>query len=1198
MACWRFITRLLVFHIVAISALFSQEKGLPLSAHFPASQYVAHNQNWAIAQDSSGVMYFGNTDGLLRYDGSEWQRLDMPKGGIVRSLATGHHDKIYAGAQGEFGFLSPAVTSGLVWNSLSDSLPDSWRTFTDVWKVHILPQRVFFQSAQCLFLFDHDDRFVRAWKATHRFRLAHHVRDRLIVQDDDLGLFELKGDSLVFVAGSEALARTRIYAMLPHGEQSILIQTRADGTWLWEAGAFRRIPFPAGRYLEEHLVYFGVMTSWGDYLFGTIRNGMVRVGQDGRLLQVYDKAGGLPDNSVYGVFVDRTEAVWVAMNKGIARLEMFGPISYWDETTGLESAVFSMARHDSLLFVGTNTGLFTLRPAKPYKAWEPRPVPGMEGQCWSMLSHQRSLLCATSAGTYEWSSGKPIRLNDIFAYVLLPSRRDSNTVYVGLFDGLARITKTGDRYVFQRWQNTGYEIRYLAEEADGSIWMAGGVDGFVRVFPDGRTQSYHPNAKPVLRVNRLFSTSHGIVFVIDSGLVRYDSDRDRFVPDSLLAPLLPEAGRRLFRLSEDTSGHLWISRAGMVDKDQVGKIVYDPAGGYVRYQPLPRVSEFGDISFIWAEGRLVWFGGYDGVLQFKSPRGTFGQVSVASYPGILLTARLGEDSVVYAGRGICEQTFELAYAYNDVRFSFADPATIGHRTREYRYRLKNFDDNWIISADPKKAYPFLPEGAYTFEIASTEAHSETRLSTFSFVIRPPLYRQWWAYVLMALGLVFTIGVIARLRNAYLEKDRARLHALVDRQTAELRVANQELRQSSVRLEKTIAILESVNSEVELDKVLDSIFVMIQPVLHMPSGSVLLREGNSRRFRFRSAFGVSAEALQHIVLTEEEVIRRYVERGEPVADDMYLIRGLIARDGSDKFSHLPPVDSLFVIRVMEQNQLAGFLLFDDVQNVTPPDLLLLTGLKEHLRVALTKARLLSELRSLNEKKNEYLGIVAHDLRNPLSTIVGYAGLLMEDFAKNRVNPEDAVEDLKKIAGVSRHMNRFIGELLDISSIESGKVRMELRPGSMKSIVSECEYLHQRAAANKGITLEIEYPSDLPDVAVDFGKVSSVVDNLLSNAIKYTHAGGRVRVSFETGEHEIVTHIEDTGQGLSDDDLAKVFTSFKRLSSKPTAGEPSTGLGLAIVKKIVELHGGKVWVQSRLGEGSTFSFSLPTVSGTNT
>lgn len=1163
-----------------------------MSKYFPATEYVAHNQNWAITQDSSGVMYFGNTDALLRFDGSEWQRFNMPKGGIVRSLALGHYQKIYAGAQGEFGFLSSQPSGGLVWKSLSDSLPDSCRAFTDVWRVLVLPQGILFQSSQYLFLFDHRDRFLGVWKADRRFRLAHWVRDRLVVQGDEQGLFELKGDSLVFVEGSDVLAKTRIYAMLPHGDRAVLIQTRADGTWLWEADRFRRIQWPAGRYLEEQLVYYGLMTSWGDYLFGTVRNGIARVDQDGRLVEVYDKKSGLPDNSVYCIFVDRTEGVWVAMNKGISRLEMFGPIRYWNEAIGLESAVFSVARHDTDVFIGTNTGLFTLRRTSSFRVWEPRQVEGIDGQCWSMLSHQGSLLCATSAGMYQFSRGRHIQLTSVFSYVLLPSKRDSNCVYVGLFDGLGRLTQTGNGYRFQRLVNTGYEIRYLAEEMDGSIWMAGGVDGFVRVFEDGRIQSYHPNDKPAVRANRLFGTSHGILFLTDRGLVRYDTETDRFVPDTTIAPILPDGGIRLFRVSEDTSGHLWISRSGLINKDQAGKVVYDPSRGFVRYQPLPRVSEFGDISFVWAEGRLVWFGGYDGVLQFKSPRSITGPVSVESYPGILLTARLRNDSVLYVGRGICERTFELDYSHNEVRFSFADPGTIGHGTRDFRYRLKGYEDEWTTDADPKKTYMHLPEGQYTFEIASTEPHSDARLSTFPFVIQPPLYRTWWAYILMAIASVLTVGTVVRIRNVYLEKDRRRLQNLVDQKTAELRVANEELRDSTIRLEKTIGIVEAVNSELELDKVVDSIFVMIQPVLHMESGSFLLRQGDSDRFQFRSAFGVSVQELKAI-LTEDEVIRRYVEHGEPVAEDMYFIRGLVARAGSEKFARLKPIDSLFVIRLAEQNRLAGFLFFDDVREVTPQDLLLLTGLKEHLRVALTKARLLNELRLSNEKKNEYLGIVAHDLRNPLSTIVGYTDLLIEDFAKNRVDSDGAVEDLRKIAGVSRHMNRFIAELLDISSIESGKVRMELRPGNMKSIVSECEYLHQRAATNKNIELTIEHRSDLPDVAIDIAKVSSVVDNLLSNAIKYTHPGGRVRVYFETGDREVITHIEDTGQGLSTDDLAKVFTSFKRLSSKPTAGEPSTGLGLAIVKKIVELHGGRVWVHSRLGEGSIFSFSLPRV-----
>jgi signal transduction histidine kinase len=123
------------------------------------------------------------------------------------------------------------------------------------------------------------------------------------------------------------------------------------------------------------------------------------------------------------------------------------------------------------------------------------------------------------------------------------------------------------------------------------------------------------------------------------------------------------------------------------------------------------------------------------------------------------------------------------------------------------------------------------------------------------------------------------------------------------------------------------------------------------------------------------------------------------------------------------------------------------------------------------------------------------------------------------------------------------------------------------------------------------LTIEPLDALPDVPVDHSKIASVVDNLLTNAIKYTYAGGSIRIYGESSLSEIQIHVKDTGQGLTPDDKKKVFATFTKLSAKPTGGESSTGLGLAIVKKIVEIHGGRVWVKSEHGKGSTFSFSLP-------
>ncbi|HNL26945.1 MAG TPA: two-component regulator propeller domain-containing protein [bacterium] len=233
----------------------------------------------------------------------------------------------------------------------------------------------------------------------------------------------------------------------------------------------------------------------------------------------------------------------------------------------------------------------------------------------------------------------------------------------------------------------------------------------------------------------------------------------------------------------------------------------------------------------------------------------------------------------------------------------------------------------------------------------------------------------------------------------------------------------------------------------------------------------------------------------------------------------------------------------------------------------------------------------ELEVLNQKKNEFLGIAAHDLRNPLTTIIGYVQLMINDIRHGHATMKDVENDLDTVHKVSQQMASLVSTLLDWSSIEAGKVNLEKHSESLQRIIDECENLHRRAAEQKNIRLAVERPLLMPNVFVDRNRILEVMDNLLSNAIKYTHPGGAVRVFCEPTDREICVHVEDTGQGLSQEDLNKVFKSYQKLSARPTAGEVSTGLGLAIVKKVIELHGGRVWVTSEKGKGSRFSFSVP-------
>ncbi len=232
----------------------------------------------------------------------------------------------------------------------------------------------------------------------------------------------------------------------------------------------------------------------------------------------------------------------------------------------------------------------------------------------------------------------------------------------------------------------------------------------------------------------------------------------------------------------------------------------------------------------------------------------------------------------------------------------------------------------------------------------------------------------------------------------------------------------------------------------------------------------------------------------------------------------------------------------------------------------------------------------ELRKANEKKNLLLGVATHELRQPLNVIDGYVGIVLSRLDRAKFMAEDAEMLLTRAKNASISMQRLIEDLLDFSAIESGKVEMRLGPGNVNDVLQECFDVHQRAAEAKEISLNWK-PQTLPTIEFDRTRMAEVVHNLISNAIKFTWQGGSVTVSTEVDENQVVTHVQDTGQGMNETDLKTLFTEFSNLTSRPTGDEKSTGLGLAIVRKLVRLHGGEVWVRSSVDKGSTFSFSLP-------
>jgi signal transduction histidine kinase len=231
---------------------------------------------------------------------------------------------------------------------------------------------------------------------------------------------------------------------------------------------------------------------------------------------------------------------------------------------------------------------------------------------------------------------------------------------------------------------------------------------------------------------------------------------------------------------------------------------------------------------------------------------------------------------------------------------------------------------------------------------------------------------------------------------------------------------------------------------------------------------------------------------------------------------------------------------------------------------------------------------TELTTLNVEKNEFLGIVAHDLKNPLSGILGNADMVREFPAMARKEIE---ESMNAILQQANRMLTLITNLLDVNAIESGQMKIVMAPVDLSPLVASVAQTYRLRAEAKRIIMHEDYPPEKSMIQADHDVLVQILDNLISNAVKYSPTNKNIylRVSHESGQVRFV--VRDEGPGLSVEDQKRLFGKFARLTARPTAGESSTGLGLSIVKRMVESMQGRVWCETELGSGAAFLVEFP-------
>jgi signal transduction histidine kinase len=310
----------------------------------------------------------------------------------------------------------------------------------------------------------------------------------------------------------------------------------------------------------------------------------------------------------------------------------------------------------------------------------------------------------------------------------------------------------------------------------------------------------------------------------------------------------------------------------------------------------------------------------------------------------------------------------------------------------------------------------------------------------------------------------------------------------------------------------------------------------------------------------------------------------------LADPEYAMRELQKRAGYRTMLGVPLLREGVPIGLLNVNR-------KSVRPFTDKQIELVTTFADQAAIAIENVRLFDEiqdksrqLEEASQHKSQFLANMSHELRTPLNAILGYAEL-MADGAYGEPS-EKMVGILQRLEANGRHLLGLINDVLDLSKIEAGQLELELSDYSVQDIAQTVRSTLEPLATDKKLTFKVEVAPQLPPGRGDGRRLTQVLINLVGNAIKFTDAG-EVAIKAEANNGSFHVSVRDTGPGISSADQARLFQEFQQADNAITRKKGGTGLGLAISKRIIEMHGGKIWVESQPGQGSTFTFTLPMI-----
>ncbi|NMH86800.1 helix-turn-helix and ligand-binding sensor domain-containing protein [Flavivirga algicola] len=768
----------------------------PYFKNYSLSEFNAGNQNWGVSISEDGKLYVANNNGLLEFDGINWNFNELPNKTIIRSVLA-HKDLIYTGSYEEFGYWRRNNKGKLGYTSLNDLIEKQPQLNEEFWQILSHKDAIIFRSFLNLYIYQ--DGKIITIKPESTIISIDIVDDIIYVSTLKHGIFILREDHLYPYINGSLLKDSKVISISNY-KGKLLISTALKGCFTYSETQLTSWYSEINDIIKKHQLNSFSKLKNGDMIFGTIKNGVYVSNNQGKVLYHINKENGLLNNTVLCQTVDERSKLYVGLDNGLASVDLSSPYSFFNDNSGKLGAVYDIINYEGITYIGTNTGLFYIDKENKLQFIEES-----QGQVWSLNKIKGDLFCGHNNGTYLVKNKKLKKKisNSTGGWTIKKVPEENNTYIQGTYTGLVKYEKHEGAWHVKHLGEPTIPIKYLAFEDQYTAWLAHAYKGLFRVeFNENHDKiiSIVPYEKKGLNSEfnvRVYKIKSDICFKTNEGWLKYESLIDSIVPFNLLNE---NFGDEAYLLSEENNSELAIKN----NKDKIyiqslieGEDDLHIPSSYFKDRLIvgsEKISKINDSLY-----SLNLYGGFMNVNKKNYSH------TNTLYKPMLENIKVGDDYIDIDQKA----TFDFPFK-EDVNIAISSAKSSNHF---FEYALTiNGSLEWIKTENGKIRLSNLSNGDYTLHFRTANSLGDTSdIKVINFTVLPPWYKNSIGIALYGVTAILIILLFYKLHKKKIAKEQRLLEEKFAKEQEDL------LKEKAIENEKKIVQLrnQSLKNEVKL-----------------------------------------------------------------------------------------------------------------------------------------------------------------------------------------------------------------------------------------------------------------------------------------------------------------------------------------------------------------------------------------------